>query len=150
MRRKKNTIVLLVLSRLNMNNYNKGSRREHELMEICEENGYVVVRSAGSGTGGKKANGEEREQPDIIAGDGENVFAFESKAEGSDTLYIPKVEVEDLEYFAECFGAEPRIAVRFDREDFYVFEKDEMHETNKNYRVKKENINNGTHVNDLL
>lgn len=133
-----------------MSNYNKGSRREHELMEICEENGYVVVRSAGSGVGGKKANGEEREQPDIIAGNGESVFVFESKAVGDGVLYIDKGEVDDLEVFADSFGAKPRVAVRFDREDFYGFIKDEMHETKKSYRVKKENIQNGTHINELL
>ena len=35
-----------------MSNYDKGSRGEHELMDLFEENDFAVMRSAGSGRGG--------------------------------------------------------------------------------------------------
>lgn len=130
--------------------YEKGARRERELIELLEDEGFVVVRSAGSGKGGKKSDGEEREQPDLLAGNGNVFYAIESKAEGSDTLYIPKEEVSDLEYFANQFGAKARIAVRFDYEDFYFFEKAQMYETEKSYRMKKENINKGEQISDIV
>jgi Holliday junction resolvase len=130
--------------------YEKGARRERELIELLERERFVVVRSAGSGKGGKKVDGEEREQPDLLAGNGDVFFAIESKAEGSDTLYISKEEVSDLEYFAKQFGAKARVAVRFDYKDFYFFKREEMHETEKSYRMKKENIDKGEKVSDIV
>jgi Holliday junction resolvase len=129
--------------------YDKGSRRERELMELLEEYGFAVVRSAGSGQGGMKESGEEREQPDVLAGDGESFYAFESKAVGDDVLYIPKEEFDDLEFFAQNFGAKALLGVRFDYCDFAFFRKEELHETEKSYRVRKENIDKGRSISEI-
>jgi Holliday junction resolvase - archaeal type len=56
-----------------------------------------------------------------------------------------------LVYFAQNFGAKPRIGVRFDREDWYFFHPDELYQTDGgNYRVKKETaITDGTDFPEL-
>ena len=122
------------------NSYDKGSDRERELMKLLETEDYAVVRSAGSGTGGLKYNGEQREQPDVIAGNGNRLLAMESKSCGGKVLYIKKDNWEDLTIFAEQFGAEPYIAVRFDAKDFFFFKREDFHETSKSLRIKKEKL----------
>jgi len=81
----------------------------------------------------------DRELPDVLAGDGERFYAIEAKSSSGDPIYLSGEEVEALIYFAQNFGAKSRIAVRFDREEWYFFHPGDLHETDGgNYRVKKE------------
>jgi Holliday junction resolvase len=81
----------------------------------------------------------ERDLPDVLAGDGEQFYAIEAKSSAGDPIYLSGEEVESLIYFARNFGAKARIAVRFDREDWYFFHPGDLHVTDGgNYRVKKE------------
>lgn len=118
---------------------NKGTRGEYELRDLLEERSFAVIRAPASGSSGqrKDAEGEyvEREAPDVLAGDGEDFYAFECKWESEPPIYIGKDEMEDLEDFAEKFNAEAFAAIRFDREDWYFIKKEDMHETDKNYRA---------------
>lgn len=113
----------------------KGSKGENELGELFADHGYAWVRTAGSGT----AN---RELPDITVGKDGHFIVFEAKRwhHDYDYKYVTKKEVEDLMYFAEKFGAEYYIAARFNYKDWQFLKKDEMHETEKNYRI--ENVKN--------
>lgn len=131
--------------------YKKGARREHELIEELEKREYACTRSAGSGKGGKKADGEEREQPDVLAGNGDNFYAFESKSSTRDNhIYIDEDEIEDLKYFSTNFGAKPRIGARFDYNDFAFFKPSELHQTESgNYRVKLEDVEDAETIKDL-
>jgi Holliday junction resolvase len=80
----------------------------------------------------------DRELPDVLAGDGEHFYAIEAKSSAGDPIYLDGQEVYALVYFARNFGAKPRIGVRFDREDWYFFHPDDLHQTDGgNYRVKK-------------
>ncbi len=81
----------------------------------------------------------DRELPDVLAGNGERFYAIEAKSSSGKPIYLDEEEVEALIYFAENFGAEPWIAVRFDREDWYFFKPEDLYRTKGgNYRVKKE------------
>jgi len=81
----------------------------------------------------------DRELPDVLAGDGERFYAIEAKSSSGRPIYLSGQEVEALIYFAQNFGAKARIAVRFDREDWYFFHPGDLHVTDGgNYRVKKE------------
>ncbi len=111
----------------------KGDRRERELVNKLDANGFAVMRAPASGSA------TERDLPDVIAGNGERFYAIEAKASSGRPIYLDVAEVASLQYFADSFGAEALIAVRFDREAWYFFEPDELYRTDGgNYRVKKE------------
>lgn len=111
----------------------KGDRRERELVNELDATGFAVMRAPASGSA------TERDLPDVLAGDGDRFFAIEAKSSAGDPIYLSGEEVESLIYFARNFGAKARIAVRFDREDWYFFHPGDLHVTDGgNYRVKKE------------
>ncbi len=111
----------------------KGDRRERELVTALDEAGFAVMRAPASGSA------TERELPDVLAGDGETFYAIEVKSSAGTPIYLSGEEIEALVYFAQNFGAKPRVGVRFDREDWYFFHPGELYQTDGgNYRVKKE------------
>jgi Holliday junction resolvase len=111
----------------------KGDRRERELVNELDAAGFAVMRAPASGSA------TERDLPDVLAGDGDRFYAIEAKSSAGDPIYLSGEEVESLIYFARNFGAKARIAVRFDREDWYFFHPGDLHVTDGgNYRVKKE------------
>ena len=110
----------------------KGDRRERELVNELDEAGFAVMRAPASGAA------TTRELPDVLAGDGESFYAIEAKSSAGDPIYLTGEEVEALLFFAQNFGANARIAVRFDREDWYFFHPGELYTTDAgSYRVKK-------------
>ncbi|GAB3420402.1 Holliday junction resolvase Hjc [Haloparvum alkalitolerans] len=111
----------------------KGDRRERELVNALDEAGFAVMRAPASGSA------TERELPDVLAGDGDRFYAIEAKSSAGDPIYLSGEEVEALLFFSRNFGAKARIAVRFDREDWYFFHPGDLYTTDGgNYRVKKE------------
>ncbi|WP_247010243.1 Holliday junction resolvase Hjc [Halorientalis litorea] len=116
-----------------MSSNRKGDRRERELVNELDEAGFAVMRAPASGSA------TERELPDVLAGDGETFYAIEAKSSAGDPIYLDGEEIEALLYFAQNFGAKPRVGVRFDREDWYFFHPGDLYTTDGgNYRVKKE------------
>jgi Holliday junction resolvase len=116
-----------------VNANSKGDRRERELVNLLDERGFAVMRAPASGAA------TDRELPDVLAGDGEVFYAIEAKSSSGRPIYLTGEEVEALVYFSRNFGAKPRIAARFDREDWYFFHPADLHVTDGgNYRVKKE------------
>lgn len=111
----------------------KGERRERELVNRLDAAGFAVMRAPASGSA------TERDLPDVLAGDGESFYAIEAKSSNGDPIYLDGSEVQALEFFAESFGAEPRIGVRFDEEEWAFFHPDDLYVTEGgNYRVKLE------------
>jgi Holliday junction resolvase len=116
-----------------MSSNRKGDRRERELVNKLDESGFAVMRAPASGSA------TERELPDVLAGDGETFYAIEAKSSAGDPIYLDGEEIEALLYFAQNFGARPRVGVRFDQEDWYFFHPGDLYTTDGgNYRVKKE------------
>ncbi|MFC3477953.1 Holliday junction resolvase Hjc [Halobacterium litoreum] len=129
-----------------MSNSNaKGNRRERELVNELDARGFAVMRAPASGAA------TDRELPDVLAGDGDVFYAVEAKSSAGDPIYLTGEEVEALVYFAQNFGAKPRIGVRFDREDWYFFHPADLHTTDAgSYRVKKEKaLADGTDIEEL-
>ncbi|WP_435067818.1 Holliday junction resolvase Hjc [Haloplanus sp. C73] len=124
----------------------KGDRRERELVNELDAAGFAVMRAPASGSA------TERDLPDVLAGDGEQFFAIEAKSSAGDPIYLTGEEVEALIYFSRNFGANARIAVRFDREDWYFFHPGDLYVTDGgNYRVKKETaLESGTDLDGLV
>ncbi|MEF8776553.1 MAG: Holliday junction resolvase Hjc [Haloarculaceae archaeon] len=123
-----------------MRSNEKGDRRERQLVNALDEAGFAVMRAPASGAA------TSRELPDVLAGNGDVFYAIEAKSSGGDPIYLDNEEVYALvQVFAKNFGAIPRIAVRFDREDWSFFHPDDVHQTDGgNYRVKKERIDDGS------
>jgi Holliday junction resolvase len=123
----------------------KGDRRERELVNLLDEAGFAVMRAPASGSA------TTRELPDVLAGDGGTFYAIEAKSSAGAPIYLDGEEVYALVYFAQNFGANPRVGVRFDREDWYFFHPDDLHQTDGgNYRVKKETaLEDGTDFAEL-
>ncbi len=119
-----------------MSSNRKGDRRERELVNALDEAGFAVMRAPASGAA------TARELPDVLAGNGDVFYAIEAKSSSGDPIYLDNEEVYALvQVFARNFGATPRIAVRFDREDWFFFHPSDVHETEGgNYRVKRERI----------
>lgn len=126
----------------------KGDRRERELVNELDDRGWAVMRAPASGSA------TERELPDVLAGNGEYMYAFEAKASNGDPIYLEggtdDAEVESLMYFADNFGAYPRIAARFDYEDWRFFNPLQLHETpSGNRRVKIDDLPDGQTFEDI-
>ena len=124
----------------------KGDRRERELVNQLDAAGFAVMRAPASGSA------TDRDLPDVLAGDDGRFYAIEAKSSSGDPIYLSGEEVEALIYFAQNFGAKARIAVRFDREDWYFFHPGDLYTTDGgNYRVKKETaLADGTDFEELV
>ena len=115
--------------------HSKGFARERELVNQFDDAGFAATRVPNSGGGTK------RDLPDILAGNQGDIYAIEAKARSNGHVYLEGEEVESLLFFARGFGARPRVAVRFDYEDWYFFHPGDtsVHVTDGgNYRIKKE------------
>ncbi|MEK6812527.1 MAG: Holliday junction resolvase Hjc [Nanoarchaeota archaeon] len=86
----------------------KGTRAERELFHKFWENGWACLRTAGSGSTSFPA-------PDLIAGKDSRLLVIECKSGAGNYRYLDKKEVEELQLFAQSFGAEAWIGARFDR-----------------------------------
>jgi len=111
-----------------LNKKAKGSNAERDLIHKFNENGWVAIRSAGSGS-------QQYPSPDILAGNNLRRVAVECKATADTKKYLTKKEVDELVFFANKFGAEAWIAVKFDRMDWYFINIEDLEKTDKSYSI---------------
>jgi holliday junction resolvase Hjr len=115
-----------------MNQKSKGCNAERELVHrFWNTNTWVCHRIAGSGS-------SKYPSPDLIASNNLRKLAIECKATKHRSVYIPKEEIEALRAFARMFGAEPWVAVRFDRKDWCFLTLEDLKETDASYGVTQE------------
>ena len=111
-----------------LNKKAKGSNAERDLIHSFFENGWVAIRSAGSGS-------QQNPSPDILAGNNLRRLAIECKTVNDTKKYFTKKEIEELVYFANKFGAEPWVAVRFDRIDWFFLNIEDLELKDKSYFI---------------
>jgi Holliday junction resolvase len=111
-----------------MNKKAKGSNAERDLIHKFNENGWVAIRSAGSGS-------QQYPSPDILAGNNLRRVAIECKATADTKKYLTKKEVDELVFFANKFGAEAWIAVKFDRMDWFFINIEDLDQSDKSYSI---------------
>lgn len=122
----------------------KGDRVERQLVNVLDSHGFAVMRAPASGSA------TDRELPDVLAGNGSDFYAIEAKASAAKPIYIDGREIDDLRYFADSFGAQARLAVKFDvkpgdpaygvddRSGIYTLAIGQCHQTDGgNVRVKR-------------
>ena len=103
--------------------YRRGASAERELIKRLEEEGFAVVRSAGS----KKV--------DIVAGNGRKYLCIEVKSTKSEKLYLTEEDMEKLKSFSRRFGGEAIIAVKFINNGWHFFSPEILPKSGKNFKV---------------
>ncbi len=104
-----------------MSNKNKGTRLERELFHMFWDTKlFVALRAAGSGSATVPA-------PDLLIGSKKRnkILAIECKS-GKDKRYLTKKEVSELKLFADKFGAEAWIGMRFNNMDWLFLKPDDL------------------------
>jgi len=109
-------------------NKRKGSNAERDLVKKFWEAGWAALRSAGSGS-------MQYPSPDIIAGYAKKKIAIEAKFTSQTTKYFTKKEISELLYFCDKFGAEPWVAVKFDKEPWFFFPIHDLKEKDKSFAI---------------
>ena len=91
-----------------MTHYRKGANFERTLVKKFWEHGFAAMRAAGSGSAPLPL-------PDIVAIKDGRVIVVECKTSARESFYLGKKDVTNLEEFCRVSGAEPYIAVKFDK-----------------------------------
>ena len=91
-----------------MSHKSKGTNAERELFHLFWSQQWAVVRAAGSGS-------TKMPCPDLIVGNVNRTLAIECKVTKSIKQYLTKTEIEELKKFSTQFGAEPWIAIKFNK-----------------------------------
>jgi len=112
----------------------RGFREERELVNRLERLGFAVLRAPASGAGTKL------DRPDLVAGRRGFCIAVEVKTTRRRVLYVRAESLEQLIRFAERFGAEPYLAVKFKRSGYgwLLLKPDHMEKTGRGYRITLE------------
>jgi holliday junction resolvase Hjr len=106
----------------------KGSAGERELVKFFNENNYVAIRSAGSGS-------QKYPSPDILAANAIRRLAIECKVTKDQKKYFTNEEIEQLKLFSQKFGAESWIGVKFGGEDWYFLMLEDLKDSGKMFTV---------------
>ncbi|MAH33085.1 Holliday junction resolvase [archaeon] len=103
----------------------KGINAERDLIhKFWGTKSWVAVRVAGSGS-------MKYPCADILASNKLRKLAIECKVTKDHKKYFEKKEIEDLKNFADYFGAEPWIAVKFKGHEWLFVSLEDLEETDK-------------------
>ena len=116
------------MARFVRNKKAKGTAAENELLHNFWENEWVCVRVAGSGS-------TQFPAPDLLASNGFRKIVMEVKVVNANKKYFTKKEIEDLELFAQKFGAQSWVGVRFSQNQWYFIPTSELEQTKSNNYV---------------
>jgi len=114
-----------------MSNKEKGANAERELLHKFVDEGYMCVRIAGSGL-------LPEPSCDLIVGKFNKKFAIECKSVKGHIKYLDKDQIERFIIFSEIFGLVPVLAVRFNRQGWYFFDKEDIKKTQTGLAVSIE------------
>lgn len=104
----------------------KGSREERELVHMLWNANCAAMRAPASGGATKKP------LPDIVAGNGKTYLAIEVKSTSKDRIYINSDKIKALREFADIFGAEPYVGVKFTRKKWRFLNPNILMKTRQN------------------
>ena len=112
-----------------MSRKSKGINAERDLIhKFWNVDDWSAVRIAGSGS-------MRYPSADILASNKLRKLAIECKASKESSKYLTKDEVEQLKTFAEIFGAEPWIGVKFDKQEWFFMNVEDLKQTGSNFLV---------------
>ncbi|MDP7180334.1 MAG: Holliday junction resolvase Hjc [Candidatus Woesearchaeota archaeon] len=115
-----------------MSRKSKGMNAERDLIhKFWAADNWSAVRIAGSGS-------MKYPSSDLLATNKLRRLAIECKAVKSKSKYIPKEDITQLQEFSNHFGAEPWIAVRFNRLEWLFLNPEDLHDSGNCFMVSKE------------
>ena len=113
-----------------MSTKSRGSNAERDLIHKFWANNWAAMRSAGSGS-------TKHPSPDIVAGNNLRRLAIECKLTTKDSQYFMDKEIYELKEFADNFGAEPWVAVKFFRKEWVFLTLEDLESSGKHFVVSK-------------
>ena len=112
-----------------MSRKSKGIDAERDLIHKFWNTGkWSAVRIAGSGS-------MRYPSADILATNKLRILAIECKTCIEESKYIPKEDTEQLKTFADIFGAEPWIAVKFKGHEWFFISLEDLVGKNKSFII---------------
>lgn len=111
-----------------MSRKSKGINAERDLIHKFWSCGWAAVRIAGSGS-------MRYPSADVLATNKLRRLAIECKTSNDKNKYLTKEAVSQLKEFSDIFGAEPWIAVKFDRHDWLFVSIDDLKDSGNNFLV---------------
>lgn len=115
-----------------MSRKSKGINAERNLIhKFWATNRWSALRVAGSGS-------SHYPSPDILAGNNLRKLAIECKTSKEKVRYLTKEEINELKEFSRLFGAEPWIAIKFDKIEWYFLTVEDIKATENNYVITVE------------
>jgi len=117
-----------------MSRKSKGISYERELIHMFWKTGeWAAIRIAGSGS-------TQYPSADIIAGNPARKLAIECKSSKSEAVYIQKEEISAFQEFAKKFGAEPWVAIRFNKTPWHFISMENLQQTENSVVITTANI----------
>lgn len=114
-----------------MSRKSKGINAERDLIHKFWGNGWGSIRVAGSGS-------MKYPSADILASNKLRILAIECKTSREHNKYFDREEIKQLTDFSSMFNAEPWIAIRFDREEWYFMRLENLDDTGTHYSLSLE------------
>jgi len=114
-----------------MSRKSKGINAERDLIHKFWGCGWASVRVAGSGS-------MRYPSADILATNKLRKLAIECKASKEPWKYVEKADIEQLKTFAELFNAEPWLAVKFNKKEWFFLTLEDLEETDKAFMINLE------------
>jgi len=111
-----------------MSKKSKGINAERDLIHKFWSKGWAAVRVAGSGS-------MRYPSADVLATNKRRRVAIECKTSGDTNKYLSKEDIDQLKEFSSLFGAEPWIAVKFDRQNWFFMSLDDLKATKGGFLV---------------
>ena len=115
----------------------KGINAERELVHMFWGKEWACLRIAGSGS-------NRYPSPDVLVSNKLRRLAIECKTTKDQKKYFEKNEILALKKFADVFGAEPWIAVKFKGHDWFFISIEDLKETEKGFMTSAETAKNNT------
>ncbi|MBI2135010.1 Holliday junction resolvase [Candidatus Woesearchaeota archaeon] len=109
----------------------KGINAERELVHMFWAREWACLRIAGSGS-------NRYPSPDLLVSNKLRRLAIECKTTKDQKKYFDKDEIMSLKKFADIFGAEPWIAVKFRGHEWYFISTEDLKVTEKGFMVSAE------------
>ena len=127
-----------------MSRKSKGINAERELIHLFWKHQWAAIRIAGSGS-------SYYPSCDIVASNILRKIAVECKTSKDSNKYLEEEEVNQLLTFAKAFGAEPWLAIKFDRDNWYFVSPNDLEKSGKNFVINQENAKkNGILFEELI
>jgi Holliday junction resolvase len=106
----------------------KGINAERALVKMFWEKGWAAVRTPASGAARFPC-------PDVIASNKVRMLAIECKTSRKSSKYLQNSDLDSLRGFSSVFGAEPWIGVRFNNQDWFFINLEDLRKTNKGFSI---------------